>query len=95
MVTPNENTNAGYLHLSPNPAKNEIICKIASLGKSEVILEILNDTGEKKFSKKLSLASGYNDIKVNITSFSKGVYRVMVTSSNGKILANKPLIVKK
>jgi hypothetical protein len=47
------------------------------------------------FSKKLSLASGYNDIKVNITSFSKGVYRVMVTSSNGKILANKSLIVKK
>ena len=95
MATSSENTNAGYLHLSPNPATNEVMCKIASLGKTEVMLEIINDTGQKKFSKKLNLANGYNDIKVNITLFPKGIYRVIVTSSKGKILANKPLIINK
>ncbi len=95
MVNSSNNTKADYLHLSPNPVKNEVLCKIASLGKTEVTLEIINETGLKKFSKTLSLANGYNDIKVNISLFPNGSYKVIVTSDNGKILANKPLIVKK
>jgi hypothetical protein len=95
METSCNETQADYLHLNPNPAKDNVTCIIASSGTSIVTLEILNYTGQKMHFEKLSLVNGYNNINVNLTSFSNGGYKVIVRSADGVMLANKPLIIVK
>jgi hypothetical protein len=80
--------NKCYLHLYPNPAKD--YSGMHFIGEANSILTITSAQGQKIYSQLLS--SSDEHLQINTASFSPGVY-ICSISANGRILANKKLVV--
>ncbi|MFA8450153.1 MAG: T9SS type A sorting domain-containing protein [Bacteroidales bacterium] len=78
------------MQIIPNPTKNNCIIQFQGLEKSFVFLEIRNLKGQ--LIEKLDFNSTQQKIRLETSSYSKGIYIINVLK-NGQILAKKKLII--
>jgi Secretion system C-terminal sorting domain len=82
--------NKSYLHLYPNPAKE--YSGLHFIGDANSILTISTLQGQEIFSELLTSNDAH--VTINTSAFNAGVY-ICSISNNGRILANKKLVVIK
>lgn len=69
----------------PNPATNEVSINFGLNTAGKVEIEVYDVTGKTVQTVKLDLEAGNNTSKLNVSSFSAGVYMYSVKSENAKI----------
>jgi hypothetical protein len=86
---------ADYFILKPNPANNEVTCSVVASEENNATVVIINYLGQKICMHNYSLIKGSNDLKLDVSQFSNGVYTVIVYSANGDLVNSKQLVIQK
>jgi hypothetical protein len=80
--------------LYPNPATDMAFLDIISPNDSPVDVLVFNNRGQQVFEKRIDLIKGYNQYQLSTSSFSNGIYCVVVTNNyrtkSKYILVDKP-----
>ncbi len=77
----------------PNPTENQVTLTINALEKGKVNIKILNSLGQIVKSSENYLVFGDNELKINVTDLSSGVYLIDVNGVIGT-WKNKLIIEK-
>ncbi len=75
--------------LYPNPVTDNLNISVTLPKPDQITVNILNITGQVIYTKKADYESGQKVLKINTTSFSKGMYFVQVNYNNGQKLTQK------
>jgi Secretion system C-terminal sorting domain len=86
---------ADYFILKPNPANNEVTCSVFASEDNNVTVGIINYLGQKILLQNYNLTKGSNDLKLDVSQFSNGVYTVIVYSAKGDLVKSKQLVIQK
>ncbi|MEO6548688.1 MAG: T9SS type A sorting domain-containing protein [Ferruginibacter sp.] len=71
------------LKLWPNPAFNKVASSLVNSGPSQAVIMLFDSKGALVKMQIATIAQGMNELTVDITSLSKGAYRLSVTWNNG------------
>lgn len=82
-LTVSSDNNSVINGLYPNPAKSEIIVAINGTENSDSELRAFNTFGQVVLTQKVTLNTGSNEIKLDISNLSSGIYLISV-SGNGQ-----------
>ena len=78
---------AGTFGLYPNPAKNTVTCAYASSGDDPMLLQIMDVSGKAVLTKTFErLTAGENDLQIDISSISTGIYFVAITQGAARTM---------
>jgi hypothetical protein len=96
-MTFNGNSISGVTELSsvesftayPVPVKDVLSLNVRLVNSADLTAEIYNFTGQKMLSENLSLAKGENLVKLDMSSFSSGLYILKITSAGGIKIVQK------
>jgi hypothetical protein len=92
-VKENENT-IGAFEVFPNPAQNELNLNYTSVLSTEAELSVYNVTGQKVLENKININKGANEMKLNVSNLSAGVYYIQL-QANGTLIKNDRFIINK
>ncbi|MBC7696449.1 MAG: T9SS type A sorting domain-containing protein [Burkholderiales bacterium] len=77
-------------NVRPNPTKDLIYCDVSAKTKGNILIEIINYTGEVVFETAKTIEVGHNSLNLDLMNVNNGVYLLKVKLENtGKILVHK------
>ena len=91
VITRNDIQN---IQFGPNPTTGELKFAINNDIASFNSLKIYNTSGQLISDFSLNLVKGYNDFTLNIDNLSNGIYRVILSGSNGILLNEKVVLAR-
>lgn len=83
------NTTSNQVSVFPNPANNQVNFGVQSDESELATLVIMNAAGNELVRKQVQFTSGFNQTQYDISSFSPGVYYVMILRGGKKILSSR------
>ena len=94
LPSPEEYTDKKILlNVNPNPAKSHLLVSMENTEKFEnIVLEIFDITGTKKYSK--PIMSGVGEHEINTQNWKAAMYIIMIRS-NGLIVGSTKFVIKK
>ncbi len=82
-----------YFILTPNPAKGQINFDWISSENENVTVTLYKSTGQMAFQQNFqTIQSGINQLAINISSLSSGLYLIQVSGANAKKTFNVMVI---
>jgi hypothetical protein len=87
----NNNQNTG-ISLYPNPSKAMSFIDYAAPAKGNISVNMYDMNGEKVYFRQYAIEAALNQLPVNITTLTEGIYVVEMLDSNGKLLFAAKLI---
>lgn len=83
------NTTSNQVSVFPNPANDQVNFGVQSDESELATLVIMNAGGNELVRKQIQFTSGFNQTQYDISSFSPGVYYVMILRGGKKILSSR------
>ena len=77
--------NFGSLNIYPNPAKDQINLNVNMVSGENVSFQITNSLGQVVLVENRSLVNGNNNVQLNTSKLTSGVYFVTITSETSKV----------
>ncbi len=82
------------LSIFPNPTKDVITIQFESAEQQNIDIQIVNSIGQQVYSNSLNNYIGSVNEKVNLSSFSEGLYFVKITSDKGQSVTERIAHIK-
>ena len=79
-----ENTIADALTIFPNPTKGMVTLRFETLEIQDIEIQIVNSIGQQVYTNHLNKHIGLVNEKIDISSFSEGLYFVKITTDKGQ-----------
>lgn len=89
-----ENTIADALTIFPNPTKGVVTLRFETLVAQDVNVNILNSLGQQIYSNHLTNHIGLVNEKIDLSSFSEGLYFIKITTDKGQSVTERIAHVK-
>ena len=89
-----ENTITDPLTIFPNPTKGVVTLRFETLVAQDVNVNILNSLGQQIYTNHLSNHIGLLNEKIDISSFSEGLYFVKITTNKGRSVSERIAHIK-
>ena len=89
-----ENTIADALTILPNPTKGVVNLRFETLVVKDVNVNILNSLGQQIYSNHLTNHIGLVNEKIDLSSFSEGLYFVKITTNKGQSVTERIAHIK-
>ena len=89
-----ENTLANELTIFPNPTKDVVTINFETLTLQDININIINSLGQKVYASTFNYHLGTLNEKVNLSSFSEGLYFVKITNDKGESVAERIAHIK-
>lgn len=77
--------NFGSLNIYPNPAKDQINLNVNMVSGENVSFQITNSLGQVVLVENRSLVNGNNNVQLNTSKLTSGVYFVTIASETSKV----------
>lgn len=90
-ITRNDIENVKF---GPNPTSGELNIAINSNIPSQNTLKIINTSGQLVSELSINLTKGVNDFLLNIDNLTNGIYRIIISGTNGLLLNEKIVLLK-
>ena len=90
-ITRNDIENVKF---GPNPTCGELNIAINSNIPSQNTLKIINTSGQLVSELSINLTKGVNDFLLNIDNLTNGIYRIIISGTNGLLLNEKIVLLK-
>ena len=84
--------NSFELSVYPNPANNVLNVKFSAHTNSSTVISIIDITGKQLIKQQVSSTVGTQEVSINTSALSKGIYNVSVSSANG--VSNQMIIIE-
>ncbi|MCF8247317.1 MAG: T9SS type A sorting domain-containing protein [Saprospiraceae bacterium] len=81
------------VHVSPNPASNEVVFDFKNLAPSQYRLAIFDENGRLTMEKRVQMNSIHSE-RFNLSGHSPGVYFLSVFDENGRVVCREKLVKK-
>ena len=82
-VSEHSGSSGSTLSIFPNPGQSEMFIRTEVSEECDATLNVLNELGQYLLKQKLSLHSGPNEIQLDVSQFTNGLYQVMVETPMG------------
>ncbi len=89
-----ENTIADALTIFPNPTKGLVMINFESLILQDININMLNSLGQQVYTSTFNNLIGTLNEKVDLSSFSEGLYFVKITTGNGETVTERIAHIK-
>jgi len=89
-----ENTITDPLTIFPNPTKGVVTLRFETLVAQDVNVNILNSLGQQIYTNHLTNHIGLLNEKIDISSFSEGLYFVKITTNKGRSVSERIAHIK-
>ena len=89
-----ENTLANELTIFPNPTKDVVTINFETLTLQDININIINSLGQKVYASSFNNNLGTLNEKVNLSSFSEGLYFVKITTDKGESVTERIAHIK-
>jgi len=86
--------NSEQISIYPNPVKEMLSIEFETSTNQDIEITILNSLGQKIYTNNLLNFSGKISEKVNLSSFSEGLYLLNITSSKGHLITERIAHIK-
>jgi PKD repeat protein len=73
----------------PNPASNTVTFGINSSNEEKATIILMNAAGVELSRKQITFLSGFNQTQYDLTSYSPGIYYILVFKGNQQVLSNR------
>jgi len=90
-ITRNDIENVKF---GPNPTTGELNITINSNIPSQNTLKIINTSGQLVSELSINLTKGVNDFLLNIDNLTNGIYRIILSGTNGMLINEKIVLLK-
>ena len=88
----NEDLRVGHLEVFPNPSSEKLHISFQSEIETDLMINIMNVTGQKVYSENLPVISGLHQSEICVSDLPAGIYFLEIITSTGKI--NKKLLIQ-
>ena len=89
-----ENTFSDVITIYPNPTRNAVTINFENLTLQNININIINSLGQQVFASTFNHHIGIFNEKVNLSSFSEGLYFLKITSDNGESITQRIARIK-
>lgn len=89
-----ENTIADALTIFPNPTKGVFTLRFATIEIQDIEIQIVNSIGQQVYTNHLNKHIGLVNEKIDISSFSEGLYFVKITTDKGQSVTERIAHIK-
>jgi len=93
-TTITENTLASALTIYPNPTKDVVTINFEILALQDININIINSLGQKVYASAFNNYIGTLNEKVDLASFSEGLYFVKITNNEGESITQRIAHIK-
>jgi len=73
----------------PNPTNSAITLNIESKTEHDMQMEILDVTGKIHITHASAIFEGYNNVRIDVSSLTEGIYFIRMTDNNGEVQNHK------
>ncbi len=88
------NTATISIAVLPNPSNGAFNLRVKSKSDLNSKVSVFNALGQEIFSNNYSFTTGYNLIPINISSYTNGIYTVLINDEKGNIMKQKIILNK-
>ena len=89
-----ENTIADALTIFPNPTKGVVTLRFATIEIQDIEIQIVNSIGQQVYTNHLNKHIGLVNEKIDLSSFSEGLYFAKITTDKGQSVTERIVHIK-
>jgi hypothetical protein len=89
-----ENTIADALTIFPNPTKGVVTLRFEAVEIQDIEIQIVNSIGQQVYTNHLNKHIGLVNKKIDLSSFSEGLYFAKITTNKGQSVTERIAHIK-